>query len=128
MNRRRLVWSLSLGALAAGVWAWSATNTGLAAECAFKEGDAKAGAAIFDQTCIACHGEDGKGVVPGAPDFTKKGGVLTKPHAVLQDHIKNGFSSPDSPLSMPPGGGNPALTDQDIKNVHAYLHERFGCG
>jgi len=28
------------------------------------------GKAIYDRDCIACHGPDGKGVVPGAPDFT----------------------------------------------------------
>jgi mono/diheme cytochrome c family protein len=28
------------------------------------------GKTIFEQNCVACHGPDGKGVVPGAPDFT----------------------------------------------------------
>jgi mono/diheme cytochrome c family protein len=27
---------------------------------------------------------------------------------------------------MPAKGGNPKLTDQDIQNVLAYLHEEFG--
>ena len=96
--------------------------------CGFSGGNPTRGAAIYAHTCIACHGEDGHGRVPGAPDFTKKGGVLSKPHSALQAHIKNGFSSPGSPLSMPPGGGNSSLTDQDLKDVHAYLHKAFGCG
>ncbi|RME43110.1 MAG: hypothetical protein D6791_16260, partial [Chloroflexi bacterium] len=28
------------------------------------------GKAIFEQNCVTCHGPDGKGVVPGTPDFT----------------------------------------------------------
>lgn len=99
-----------------------------ASACGFTGGDPAHGKVIYEQTCSACHGADGHGVIPGAPDFTKKGGVLSKPHSALASHIENGFSSPDSPMSMPPRGGNPGLGDQDIKDVHAYLHQAFGCG
>jgi len=40
----------------------------------------------------------------------------------------NGFAEPGAPLTMPPKGGNSILTDQEIKDVHAYMHRRFGCG
>jgi mono/diheme cytochrome c family protein len=96
--------------------------------CGFAGGNPTHGGAIYAQTCVGCHGSDGRGRIPGAPNFTTRGGVLSKPHAVLEAHIKNGFSSPDSPVSMPPGGGNPNLTGQDIRDVHAYLHQAFGCG
>jgi mono/diheme cytochrome c family protein len=105
-----------------------AASTNAVADCGFTGGDAARGDKVYHTTCVACHGEDGRGVVPGAPDFTKKGGVLSKPHSSLTLHIKNGFHSPGKPLAMPPKGGNPDLTDQDIKDVHAYLHHRFGCG
>jgi mono/diheme cytochrome c family protein len=98
------------------------------ADCGFTGGDWKKGDKIFHETCVACHGEDGKGAIPGAPDFTKKGGVLSQPHKVIAEHIKNGFQAPGAPMAMPPRGGNPSLSDQDIKDVHAYLHHRFGCG
>jgi mono/diheme cytochrome c family protein len=94
------------------------------ADCGFTGGDADAGSAIYHQTCVACHGEDGHGPVFGAPDFRKKGGVLSKPHAILLQHIKNGFREV---TAMPPKGGNPGLSDKDIANVHAYLHKQFGC-
>ncbi len=32
--------------------------------------DASAGKDIFAQNCAACHGPDGKGAIPGTPDFT----------------------------------------------------------
>jgi len=98
------------------------------ANCDYTGGDPKAGNAIYHETCIACHGPDGRGAVPGALDFTKKGGPLSKPHATLTQHIKNGFQEPGAPLAMPPKGGNPALNDQQIEDVHAYLHKAFGCG
>lgn len=98
------------------------------ADCGFTGGNAANGDRVYHTTCVACHGENGHGAVPGAPDFTKKGGVLSEPHKVLLHHIKNGFREPGKPLGMPPNGGNPDLTDQDIRDVHSYLHERFGCG
>lgn len=97
------------------------------ADCGFAGGDWNAGDKIYHETCVACHGGDGRGTIPGAPDFTKKGGPLAKPHNLLTSHIKNGFQAPGAPMAMPPKGGNPDLSDQDIMNVHAYLHHRFGC-
>jgi len=117
-----------LGTLALGVVLSIGFAAQALADCGYKAGDPKAGDAVYHETCVACHGEDGKGAVPGAPDFTKKGGPLSKPHKVLTQHIENGFQESGVPLSMPPKGGNPALNEQQIKDVHAYLHKAFGCG
>lgn len=128
MKRVRTI-RLSILALQALVFAGLATASAPArADCGYDSGDWKAGSDDYRQTCIACHGEDGRGAVPGAPDFTKKGGVLSKPHAVLTQHIKNGFAPPGAVMAMPPKGGNPELSDKDINDVHAYLHRKFGCG
>jgi mono/diheme cytochrome c family protein len=97
-----------------------------AAACRGTSGDWNAGSAIYHQTCINCHGEDGKGVRRGVPDFTT--GVMAYSTESLLAHIKNGFRGPGRPLAMPPKGGNPTLTDDDIRNVLAYLRETFGCG
>lgn len=96
--------------------------------CGFSGGDSARGQAVYAQACVACHGADGRGKLPGTPDLTKKGGVLTKAHAELQDHIIRGFKSPNSRMAMPPRGGKPGLTDQDIKDVHTFMHKAFGCG
>jgi hypothetical protein len=37
-----------------------------------------AGKVVYDETCVACHGPDGTGVLPGVPDFTSKSGPLAK--------------------------------------------------
>lgn len=96
--------------------------------CGFSGGDPDKGKAIYAKACVSCHGANGRGTLRGAPDFSKKGGVLKESHAALQDHIIRGFKSPGSPAAMPPRGGKPGLTDQDMKDVHAYLHKAFGCG
>ena len=84
------------------------------------------GRQIYEQTCAACHGADGRGSFAGVPDFTRKDGRLAKPDDVLLGHIANGFQSPDSPMAMPPRGGNASLTDGDLSNVLQYMREAFG--
>lgn len=92
------------------------------------DGNIQNGKKVYNETCIACHGADGKGEVPGAPDLTKKKGRLTKSDQTLSDHVKNGFRSPGSPMAMPRKGGNPDLNDQDIKDVIQYMHEALHVG
>lgn len=87
--------------------------------------DVKQGAEVYGGTCIACHGESGKGEIPGIPDFTSHKGPLAKTDAVLLDHIMNGFESPGSVMAMPELGGNEDLTEQDVLNVIAYLRAAF---
>ena len=79
----------------------------------------------YDKTCIACHGGDGKGAFPGTPNFTLSDGVLSKPDGVLIDHITNGFQSENSPMAMPPKGGNPNLNDTSIRKVLDYIRTTF---
>ncbi len=81
------------------------------------------GEQIFKQTCIACHGADGKGAIPGIPDLKER--LNSKSEGVLLGHIENGFQSPGSPMAMPPKGGNPNLTSGDLRNVLEYIEEEF---
>ena len=85
-----------------------------------------AGQAIYSQTCIACHGANGKGAIPGVADLTNVEGALSKPDEALLNSITEGFQSPGSALAMPPRGGNPTLTEEDVKAVLAYLRAEFG--
>ena len=85
----------------------------------------KLGKEIFMKTCVACHGADGKGALPGVPDFTQKGGRLAKSDTTLMNNISNGFKSPGSPMAMPPKGGNPNLSKSDIRAVLNYLRKAY---
>ena len=87
---------------------------------------ALSGSDIYAQTCVACHGNNGKGTVPGAPEFTRSDGPLSQSDETLFKHIKLGFKSSGSPMAMPPKGGNLSLTDSDIEAVVAYMREAFG--
>jgi len=84
------------------------------------------GKEIYNQTCIACHGANGKGNFPGVPDFTDKNGRLSQTDAILMDHITNGFQSEGSAMSMPPKGGNQDLTNKNIKETLHFLRKQFG--
>ncbi len=86
----------------------------------------KSGKAIYTQNCMVCHGANGKGAIPGAPDFTNANGVLKNPDNVLMDRIIHGFKSPNSPMAMPPKGGNAKLTTSQIKRVLRYIRDEFG--
>lgn len=84
------------------------------------------GASVYKSTCIACHGPDGKGLLPGTPNFTQASGPLSKSDEVLLGHITNGFQTPGKPLAMPPRGGNPQLDDNQLKAALAYIRAHFG--
>ena len=84
------------------------------------------GKKVYSQTCVACHGANGKGVIPGVSDLTKADGPLTKSDEVLIDSIRDGLVTSGKPLSMPAKGGNPSLTDEEIRAVLEYLKSTFG--
>jgi len=84
------------------------------------------GSDVYSQTCVACHGDNGKGVVPGAPNLASSDGPMSKSDETLFNNIKLGFKSPGSAMAMPPKGGNKSLTDGDIKSVLDYLRETYG--
>jgi len=90
-------------------------------------GDAVAGEQTYKGTCIACHGPDAKGVPnlgkslhPSDSDF-----ISSRTDDELVEYIKVG-RTPDDPLNttgvgMPAKGGNPALSEEDMYNVVAFM-------
>lgn len=86
----------------------------------------KTGQSIYSQTCIACHGANGKGMIPGVSDLTATDGPLAKEDTELATSIRDGLATPGAALSMPAKGGNPALSNEDIQAVLAYLRQTFG--
>lgn len=85
-----------------------------------KNGQSKpSGKLIYEKNCTGCHGSDGKGTGPSFPDFTKKGGVLSQPSNVLLNNIIHGIGG------MPPKGGNPSLSNDDIKAALNYVKSTF---
>ncbi len=79
----------------------------------------------YDSTCIACHGANGKGSLPGVPDFTDRNGRLSKPDGELLTNMINGYQSKGSLMAMPAKGGNPALSPADMESVLQYIRDQF---
>ena len=88
-------------------------------------GDPVAGKAAYAKTCTACHGPEAKGVSGLGKDLTTSEFVASKSNAELKDFILTGRPASDplntTHVDMPPKGGNPGLTDQDIESIVAFL-------
>lgn len=98
-----------------------------AAPVAAVVGDAAAGETVFMSVCIACHGPDAKGVT----------GLGKSLHASDSEFVRSETDdelvafilagrTPDDPLNttgvgMPAKGGNPAITEQQLHDVVAYI-------
>jgi mono/diheme cytochrome c family protein len=96
-------------------------------------GDPARGATLYAQNCATCHGtslEGGIGAVlnpidklPGVPNSLDSNFLI--------DIITNGrIHQPGDPkqIDMPLKGGNGALTDQDIKDMAAYIIQQNSLG
>jgi len=83
------------------------------------------GEELYNTKCVACHGQNGKGKLPGVPDFTKKDGRLAKTDDVLASHIMNGFKSPGSSMAMPAKGGMSSLTQEQAEAIVNYMRQAF---
>lgn len=88
-------------------------------------GDAEAGEGLYEQSCSACHGPDAKGLPSLGKDLTTSDFVQGNSDQELLEFVKQGrpASHPDNTqgIDMPPKGGNPALTDQQILDIIAYI-------
>jgi mono/diheme cytochrome c family protein len=58
------------------------------------------GEVVYKGTCIACHGGDGSGSLPGVPDLAGKTGPLSQDDAVVIERMAEGFLLPGSPMAM----------------------------
>lgn len=72
------------------------------------------GKAVYDKTCVACHGSG----VAGAPKLGDKAAwaprIATGPDALLNSVLKG-------KNAMPPKGGNSALSDAEVKAAMEYM-------
>jgi disulfide bond formation protein DsbB len=88
-------------------------------------GNAQAGQELFVATCAACHGPNGQGVPGLGKDMTTSQFIADRSDAELVEFIKIG-RDPSDPLNttgvaMPSKGGNPALSDEDLFDIVAYI-------
>ncbi len=88
-------------------------------------GDATKGKELFATSCAACHGPAAEGVQGLGKDMTTSDFIAGLSDAELIAFIKQGRPIGDplntTGVDMPPKGGNPALTDEQLTDIVAYM-------
>jgi len=91
------------------------------------------GTKLYAGTCIACHGPQGTGVKGNGKALARNTFVGSLDDDALLAFIKKGRDPGDpkntTGIGMPAKGGNPALSDDDLLDIIAYirtLQERTG--
>ncbi|MHC4427954.1 MAG: c-type cytochrome, partial [Planctomycetota bacterium] len=87
--------------------------------------DAANGGQLWLATCRSCHGLAGEGVAGQGKDIRGSEFITSRTDGELIDFIKIG-RMPFDPLNttgiqMPPKGGNPLLSDQDLLDIVAFV-------
>ncbi|MBX3607103.1 MAG: cytochrome c5 family protein [Piscinibacter sp.] len=77
------------------------------------------GRTVWLGTCRACHGE-GFADAPAVGDRAAWAPRVAKGKPVLYEHALKGFFGPASQM-MPPRGGNPALSDEEVRLAVDYM-------
>jgi mono/diheme cytochrome c family protein len=83
------------------------------------------GTKVFAATCSACHGKDARGLPKNGKDLVASEFARKKTDEELLAFLKQG-RDPGNPanttgVAMPPKGGNPALSEDDLLDVIAYV-------
>ncbi|MEX2481846.1 MAG: c-type cytochrome [Gammaproteobacteria bacterium] len=118
--------TLSIAATAPAPAPAAAAGTDAAdAETAGAAPSADTGKAVYDKACFACHAQG----IAGAPkhaDMAAWEARLDQGVATLYDHAINGYTG-DAGM-MPARGGNPSLSDAEVKAAVDYMIAAVGGG
>ena len=83
------------------------------------------GTTIWNSTCRSCHGTGGEGVAGQGRDIRSSEFIQSRTDLELLAYVKAGRTINDplntTGMAMPPKGGNPLLSDQDIIDAIAYV-------
>jgi len=144
MRRKTISSRLAAGVLAgaAGFWlaacgspppdAGSAADAPAAADSGAAEdpgeaamvGDPEHGEEIFT-VCAGCHGPDARGLPGLGKDLHSNEFLAALDDDEAVDFLKEGRAADhelnSTGVAMPPKGGNPAFTDQDLYDIVAYM-------
>ena len=89
------------------------------------KGNVENGKAKFAGTCVSCHGPDAKGMPSLGKDLTTSEFLKKLSDAEAALFLAKGRPANDplntNKVDMPPKGGNPALKDQDLVDIIAYV-------
>ena len=83
------------------------------------------GEKLYMQNCMVCHADDGSGAMPGVFDLTENKAWSIIDKGSLLDKLKKGIQRKGAIMNMPAKGGNPNLTDKDLKEIMNYMRQEF---
>ncbi len=133
MKVKKIVWLILMTMLLVGLIACgdssddtsSDTTTTDEETAVVSTGDPDAGKEQYDSICIACHGPGGEGIEGLGKPFTTSEFLQDSNDQEMLEFIKVGRPSGDAlnttGVDMPPKGGNPALTDEQILDIVAFI-------
>ena len=126
LKRLAIIGAVLVLALAAcGGGSDSSGDSGGGGAVEVEAGDPVSGSTVYKSTCSACHGADLQGVDGLGKGLAPNEFVAANSEEELAAFINIGRPAGDpanmTGVDMPPRGGNPSLTDQDIRDVSAYL-------
>jgi len=81
--------------------------------------EARSGKEIYNGLCVSCHGTG----LPGSPqmgDTDEWDERIAKGKDTLYENAITGYTGPEGHL-MPAKGGNPALSDEEVRNAVDYM-------
>ena len=103
---------------------------GGSAEPTYSSEDVAKGGEFFASTCSVCHGADAKGLPNLGKDLTTSEYVRDNSDETLLTLLKEGRPTGHelntTGVDMPPKGGNPSLTDEDLLKIVAYIRSING--
>ncbi len=79
----------------------------------------KSGKDVYNGLCVSCHGTG----LPGSPQMGDKADWderVAKGKDTLYENAINGYTGPEGHM-MPAKGGNPALSDEEVRNAVDYM-------
>jgi len=129
MKNNKLFWLIMMVTLLIGLAACGGSSAAPEVEeptaTPVPAGDAVAGETQYSQTCVACHGIGGEGIDGLGKPFTTSEFLRENSDQEMLEFIKVGRPSGDplntTGIDMPAKGGNPALTDEQILDIIAYI-------
>lgn len=87
--------------------------------------DTAVGQKLFATTCVACHGANAEGVSGLGPNLHKNVFISGLDADALAKFINEGraIDAPENKtgVAMPPNGGNPNLSANDVADIAVYL-------
>ncbi len=90
-----------------------------------ESGDSANGEALYNGSCIACHGPNGEGIEGLGKPWVGSEFITLSTDADMVAFLKVGRPSDDplntTGIAMLPKGGNPSLSNQDLQDLVAYM-------